>query len=221
MFKKAPVSWSKLLDEETGTKNTKSSPSASLDLSVPTTQSVAGRSLDLSSLVAMGLNQQPKQFESDFMKQVYSPDTQDKTESSATVKKTTIPKKSGPSEKIFALTATSKVPGQYLNKALSPKKPTGSGSVPSWSAKGKMSAAKTSGAVISLGDFVKKSKDEEKPVLKSIVVANANRPKTAPSGGKPEEKSGVVKSVGPTGLSQTLASWKKSRGVKSAGELET
>ncbi|XP_060075667.1 centrosomal protein of 295 kDa-like [Ylistrum balloti] len=216
---KPPVSWSKLLDEEEEKFTTDNQKSAkpiivrSVDSgsSRNSSESHVARSLDSSSArtsTEQTLSSRP-------------------SESSDPGKDTRLGNKVGERRKMFEVSdepetgkkkSAPKVPGTYLNKALQTKKDGGKKvmkEVPKAPSAGKAKP----GGVVSLADFLTSNKGDLLSTLKKTPPPESKRPGSAPAPGpksKEANESGVTRSVGPTGLSKTLASWKKSRSVKSA-----
>ncbi|XP_069104685.1 serine-rich adhesin for platelets-like isoform X2 [Argopecten irradians] len=216
---KPPVSWSKLLDEEGDQQTTavqeppKPVILRSLDSGSTRTssESQVARSLDSSSArtsTEQTLSSRPS------------------ADSSDSAKDTRLGNKVGERRKMFEVAEepqkgkkkpAPKVPGTYLNKALQTKKDGGKKPVKEVP-KAPVAAKGKPGAVVSLADFLTSHQGDLLSTLKKTPPAEPKRPGSAPSAGqrsKDNDESGVTRSVGPTGLSKTLSSWKKSRGVKS------
>ncbi|XP_021355070.1 centrosomal protein of 295 kDa-like isoform X2 [Mizuhopecten yessoensis] len=214
-----PVSWSRLLDDEGEKPKTDDQKPA---------QPVIVRSLDSGSTRNSSESHVARSLESSSARtsteQTLS--SRRSADSSDSPRDTRLGDKVGERRKMFEVAEEAqagkkkqapKVPGTYLNKALQSKKDGGKKAVkevPKSPSAGKV----TPGAVVSLADFMTSQKGEMN-TMKKKPLKETGRPTSAPGSGQKSrdaDDSGVVRSVGPTGLSKTLASWKKSRSVKSS-----
>lgn len=217
VYNKPPVSWSNLLDErKSEDNNTVNKPMVRHEAGSRETKPAAQprKSLEISARKSVESGLSRRSLDLELNKQSTASSSSDKAKESSTVSVSD-------RKKAFEAGSTGYVPRksagfastQSINSALLSKgKPISSDKETKKSAAASEPGRFTSAGALSLGEFLKSQKASE-PVLGS------GRPKSASSGPKKEGgDSGIVRSVGVTGLSNTLSSWKKSRSVKSTGK---